>query len=241
MRVKDYVPKPFNPNNRMFECPIKDDINVSRYRVLVDQDMENNQVYLNLGYDDKVEYDSSFFLSYKDAAELGRLLTTAATAAYQGHAVLNGGKKEVEQLISDIKAHNVYSLYISPLSLYCDDPEDSFFGSMVIHIEYDLKDKIGTFNNFRIVSDNYGPKDETKYDHSAEVLKDEYKLVKVEIGVEKFKYLLKRISKKYAEYVVRNKASNNPSSKMTPKDNKDIAAMAHDIVEKIKQNPINKS
>lgn len=232
MRIKDYIPKLGKPQNRKFNCPIEDEINVSQYRVLVDRDIENGQVYLNLGYDDMVEYDSSFFLSYKDARELGKLLMDAADESYRGRAILDAGKKEVESLVTDLKAHNVFKLNITPISLYCEDPEDSFFGSMIILIEYSLKDDTNKLNKFMVISDNFGSNDKTKYDNVVDTLTNEYKVPHASFDIKKFKYLVSKIIRIYRQYIVVNKPVET-SSKMTPKDRQDIATMAKQIMNKI--------
>lgn len=235
MKVKDYVPKVSAPTNRMYNCPIKEDTGVSRYRVLVDQDIENNQVYINLGYDDKTEYDSSFFLSIQDARDLGKLLISAADHAYQGYSILNAGKKEVEALTIDLNAHNVHTLRIKPTALYVDDPEDSFFGSMIIFVEYSIKDNPNKLIKFMVISDNYGPLDVDKYANVIDTLRDKYKVTYPEFDSINYKNLILKISKTYSRFISSKNKATNDSAKMKPNDNQDIAALAKEIVSKMKK------
>ena len=102
-RPYNFVPEKIIPMTRHINCPVSEEIKVNKYKVLTDGDFINDTIYLELGYDDKSEYDSSFFLKSSDLRTLATNLLTLADAVEARHKLysisrewLDGIKKQLQ-------------------------------------------------------------------------------------------------------------------------------------------------
>lgn len=239
-KILDFVPKSYSPKNKDYNCAISDEINVKVYNTLIDSDFETNQVYLNLGYDNDERYDSSFFFNAEDALELGNELISSAISAINNHSIYIQSENFKNNLIQLIKLKQVKYLLIRFDRLFTDNPEDSMFGTMVLYIEYKLKDD--TMIEAIVLSDNMRNKNENWVDILVDELKNRYKVEIVDIDSTNWKFLWKSMEIKFNNWVKKNKSNRDykePVSQyqsMLPNNLRDsVKDIADRVMEKIKE------
>ena len=157
-----YIPKQNKPYNTRYKCPISKEKKIKKYSIIIDGDFENNQVYLNLGYDNKEEYDSSFFLTPQDAKALGDKLIEYSEYVEREHDKFRDSRKLITELKRQIKKKEISSIKIKCIGIYCTDIHDTLFGTLILNIQIKkINDDINL--SFRYLSDSISDKTESYF------------------------------------------------------------------------------
>lgn len=130
------IPTPTKPVNLKFYCPIAKDINCKYYRFTIDQDPIDKRVYLEMGFEDKSEFDVSAFLNPKDAKKLGERLVCLADTCISDSDDIDNGNSAVSRLKNSINANNVSKVKINIIGGYSDTVFDTNFGKLKFTIKY---------------------------------------------------------------------------------------------------------
>ena len=146
----NYLPKIKKPFSVKYDCPMPEELNIKKYDILIDSDPIDNQIYLELGYDNKGEYSSAYYLSPEHAMEIGY-----------------------------IKSDLIDEIEFKPLRLFTQDVEDSLFGRMVISIYY-KSEKLNIEKSFTILSNQIDTDTQKPLDEIIDFYKDHIKDVKVD-------------------------------------------------------------
>lgn len=230
------VPSSIKPFSTDYNCPLKE-INVKKYNVIIDGDTENDRIYLNLGYDNHREYDSSFFLNSKDALELGMKLIQYSHKATSTHEKYVRSKDWINKLKEFVKNKMITDIGIKCVSTFSDDPEDSLFGSLVLQIYYITR--TGYSDEAIVVSDIIGNKSYNYFDEIIEKLKNEYDVENIFIdsdGYKKFKTILDNKLNKWIEKTKRPQPLTQKVDTMIPNNLKDgVKDIADRVITKIKE------
>lgn len=231
-----FIPKETKPFYTEYDCPISDQINVKKYNVIIDSDIENDQVYLNLGYDHNEQYDCSFFLNSMDAFELADKLLNYACISMNKYRILERSKEWINTLKIYLQSHSIDFLMIKCQRLYTDDPEDTLFGTLVLKIGYHLKSSSDdTYKSAYIVSDNIRDKKEIYFEEVKNKLQ-ELEIDTLDIDTEGFKFLYKAMQKKLDKWIDKNKDNSNQQEipTMLPNNLKDsVQEVANRVIEKL--------
>lgn len=140
MRKTEYlinaIPTPTEPVNLKFDCPIAKDINCKYYRFTIDQDPIDKKVYIEMGFEDKSEFDVSAFLNPKDAKKLGERLVSLSNTCLSDSDDIDTGNKALSKLKNSINANNVSKVKINVIGGYSDTVFDTNFGKLKFTIKY---------------------------------------------------------------------------------------------------------
>lgn len=136
--MDNYVPKHIYPEMKDFDVPkdVSEVIHVEKYNVLVDGDSLDDKVYLNMGYDNKTEYDSSFFLTADDAYKLGEMLIKKSSAVLNASIVKARSEIFMYEFKKRLLLNEVVDVAITFLNPYTLNPEDTNFGKFIVRVEY---------------------------------------------------------------------------------------------------------
>ena len=130
------IPTPTEPMNLKFDCPIAKDINCKYYRFTIDQDPIDEKVYIEMGFEDKSEFDVSAFLNPKDAKILGERLVCLADTCISDSDDIDDGDRAVSRLKKSINANKVSKVKINVIGGYSDTVFDTNFGKLKFTIKY---------------------------------------------------------------------------------------------------------
>lgn len=233
-----FVPKDIKPFHTDYKCPISKEINVNKYNITIDGDVENNQIYLNLGYDNNTQYDCSFFLDAHDAIDLANRLAKYALDTLLNHNLIDYSKNWVHTLEILLRNKVVNAIDIKCVKLFTDDPEDTLFGTMVLRIYYTSTEISNEVASATIVSENMRDKKEDYFKEIKRKLKEEYGVKNVNVDEDGFVFLLQSMEIKLNKWIKKNKAkaaqNNNKVEPMIPNDLKDsVKDIADRVIEKI--------
>lgn len=234
-KIISYVPDETKPFKANYDCPISDQINVKQYNVTIDADSENNQVYLNLGYDHNRQYDCSFFLEAEDAFKLANKLLSYASTAITNNNQLRLSQCWIDGLVKLLKNKAIIDIGIKCIRLYSDDPEDSLFGNLVLQIYYTTKYS-NEIEEAIIVSDNMRDKQEDYFEEVERILKEEYKVENVFIDKDGFKFLIQSMEIKLNKWIKKNKKKNPPKQYIEPMIPNNLKDSVRDIANRVMQN-----
>ena len=131
---KNYVPEIKKPFVTTYDCPIPEELNIKKYNVIIDSDPIDNHVYLDLGYDNRDEYSSAFYLTSSQAIELGKQLMEYGVNALCKHSDYNTGEMQCNMLRNLVKSKMVEEIEIKPIKLFTMDVDDSLFGGMIVYV-----------------------------------------------------------------------------------------------------------
>ena len=233
-----FVPRDIKPFHTDYKCPISKEINVNKYNITIDGDVENNQIYLNLGYDNNTQYDCSFFLDAHDAIDLANRLAEYALDTLLNHNLIDYSKNWVHTLEILLRNKVVNAIDIKCVKLFTDDPEDTLFGTMVLRIHYTSTEISNEVASATIVSENMRDKKEDYFKEIKRKLKEEYGVKNVNVDEDGFVFLLQSMEIKLNKWIKKNKAksehNNNKVEPMIPNDLKDsVKDIADRVIEKI--------
>lgn len=233
-----FVPKDIKPFHTDYDCPISEEINVNKYNITIDGDVENNQIYLNLGYDNNTQYDCSFFLDAHDAMNLANKLAHYALDTILNNNLIEYSKNWVHTLEILLRNKVVNAIDIKCVKLFTDDPEDTLFGTMVLRIHYTSTGIFDKVASATIVSENMRDKKEDYFEEIERKLKEEYGVKNVNVDKDGFVFLLQSMEIKLNKWIKKNKAkaaqNNNKVETMIPNDLKDsVKDIADRVIEKI--------
>lgn len=224
-----FVPKQNKPYTTKYKCPVSEEINVEKYRITIDGDFENNQIYLNLGYDNKEEYDSSFFLSPQDAKALGHKLLEYSEYVEREHDKFKDSRKLIKELKKQIKKKEISSVKIKCIGIYCTDIHDTLFGTLILDIH------IGRINDinfsFRYLSDSISDKTESYFSDIYSELKSSG-IEDVYVDIDKYQKCYKIIKSE------KDKLSNQSQkvSPMIPRTaSDDLQSLVRNVQSKLKE------
>ena len=133
---KNYVPEIKKPFVTTYDCPIPEELNIKKYNVIIDSDPIDNHVYLDLGYDNRDEYNSAFYLTSSQAIELGKQLMEYGVNALCKHSDYHTGEMQCNMLRNLVKSKMVEEIEIKPIKLFTMDVDDSLFGRMIVYVSY---------------------------------------------------------------------------------------------------------
>lgn len=189
----DLVPKKISPLLQHIKCPISEQINVDKYKVLSDGDFINNIIYLELGYDDNSEYDSSFFIKTKDLKLIADSLYKLAENVDTRNKLYKLSREWINGLKKLLKENQVEKLYINPKYVYCTDIHDDLFSTIVFEVSYtDINNRQ---ESILLLSDSLIMETEDYLTSQTRHLKEKYPSLKeVYINNNQFKKLMKEIS-----------------------------------------------
>ena len=135
-KAKSYVPIIKKPFNTTYDCPMPEELNIKKYNILIDSDPIDNHIYLDLGYDNRDEYNSAFYLTPNQAIELGNQLMEYGIHTLTQHDEYNIGTMQSSILRNLIDAKAVEEIEITPIKLFTMDVDDSLFGRMIVDVSY---------------------------------------------------------------------------------------------------------
>lgn len=237
--IKSFIPSETKPFTANYNCPISDQINVKQYNVIIDADIENNQVYLNLGYDKNKQYDCSFFLNSEDAYKLANALSRYASITKDKYTLLEYSKHWTNTLITLLKNKTILNIEIKCIRLFTDDPEDSLFGTLVLEIQYITK-YLSETEKAIILSENMRDKQENYFEKVEKILKEKYNIQNIFIDKDGFKCLIQSMEIKLNKWIKANKKKNPPKQKiesMIPNDLKDdLKNISNRVISKLNEN-----
>lgn len=184
------VPYTIKQKELEIKCPLKEQFNVDHYRVLMDGDYVQGNIYLELGYDDNPEYDSGFFIPINDALKLAKSIIDITQSTLSNYNMVQEGKIVIDHIKTLFKYDEMKSIRIIPKYAYRDDPMDTMFGSIVMEVYYtDIDD-----NEYHAVllSEVYKYKDLMKYDTLVrDLVSKNNHLKEAEFDVKSFKSIIK--------------------------------------------------
>lgn len=189
----NFVPNKIIPLTRYIKCPVSEEIKVDNYKILTDGDFINDTIYLELGYDDKSEYDSSFFIKSSDLRTLATNLLTLADTIESGYKLYNISRQWLDGIKKQLQEGHIRSLHIFPKYIYCADIHDNLFSTIVFEVGYTrIDDK--EYKSALVLSDSMIMNTEDYLLLQTKDLKDKYPQLSVlEIDNNKFKKLMKKI------------------------------------------------
>lgn len=132
---KNMVPENKEPVLNTYKCNINA-LNIQNYRVLIDQDIIDDKIYLELGYDQNKEYDTAFYFDPKDALQIAENLLQAVEYVNASKGLLLESKQFVNIMEKRLKNHEIVTVNINPISLYTEDICDILFGRLIIEVSY---------------------------------------------------------------------------------------------------------
>lgn len=227
--IENKIPPRISPTNVEYKCPV-DDLNIDHYRVLLDGDMETNNIYIQLGYNNDEEYDSGFFLSLEDAINLAQRIVDKTNETLESYKVLEEGKIFIEALEVSMISNIITEINIRPISMYINNPNDSLFGSIIMEVSYTTRDN--KVYEARIISDPYKYKDLMKYENLENELKDKYDSIKhVVFDNNRFRELITKMKSINDEYMKSIEPEDNPVSEAK----QSLEDIAHEVMRKMNE------
>ena len=225
---KTYLPKEKKPFKVSYDCPLSEELNVKEYNVLIDSDPVENQIYINLGYDNRSEYDSAFYLSPQHAMEIGKKLIEYATHVDDQYLKYHTGEVELDILKSLLAANLVEEITIEPKKLFTMDVDDSLFGRMIIDISY-KSTLYDTEKSFTVLSQQI---DSDNSDDIIKYLEEHTKECKFDYL--QYKYLIDSMKTLRTKWLESHKRQKPKTEIMKKKE--DIGQLVDSVVDLIKNN-----
>ena len=228
----NYLPKIKKPFSVKYDCPMPEELNIKKYDILIDSDPIDNQIYLELGYDNKGEYSSAYYLSPEHAMEIGMKLIELASSTIKQNSIYEDGNTEYKILESYIKSDLIDEIEFKPIRLFTQDVEDSLFGRMVISIYY-KSEKLNIEKSFTILSNQIDTDTQKPLDEIIDFYKDHIKDVKVDdISYNYLQDSMITLRKKWLKY----HKGKNPGGKEYIKPKEELAELARSTIAEIRKN-----
>lgn len=123
------------PITKKYKCPIKK-LNIENYRITIDADPVDNQVYFELGFDDKHEYDTSMYINPVDAKRLAKDLDKIAEDCIEENHKVVVADHTLDNMIDYLKDGIITRCEVTVLDGYHDTVFDTMFGKLQIQVAF---------------------------------------------------------------------------------------------------------
>ena len=228
---KNYVPEIKKPFVTTYDCPIPEELNIKKYNVIIDSDPIDNHVYLDLGYDNRDEYNSAFYLTSSQAIELGKQLMEYGVNALCEHSDYNTGETQCNMLRNLVKSKMVEEIEIKPIKLFTMDVDDSLFGRMIVDISY-RSTQYDISKSFTVLSQPIDTDDVSYIDNLKKYL-EEHSVQSIKIDDLQYDFLCDSICTLRKKWLKAHKGK-SPERKEYMKPREDLAQLAQATIDKIK-------
>lgn len=229
----NYVPTVKNPFTNTYDCPMPEELNIKKYNITIDSDPIDNHIYLDLGYDNRDEYSSAFYLTPQQATELGNRLIEFSTETLLSYIDYRQGEMENEILKHLVDSNMVEEIIIEPVKLFTMDVDDSLFGRMIIDISYKstLCDKP---KSYRMLSQPIDT-DNVSYIEDLKKYLEDHGVKSIKIDDLQYDFLRDSICTLRKKWLKAHKGK-GPERKEYMKPREDLAQLAKATMEQIKRN-----
>lgn len=128
------------PITEKYKCSIAKKLNIENYRITIDADPVDNQLYFELGFDDSHDYDTSMYIDANDAKRLSLELDKIADACIEEHHKVEVANRTLDDMINYLKDGIITKCEIIVLDGYHDTVFDTMFGKLQIQIAFYYED-----------------------------------------------------------------------------------------------------
>ena len=229
----NFLPKIKRPFTDTYDCPMQEELNIKKYNVTIDSDPINNHIYLDLGYDDREEYNSAFYLTPVHAIEIGKQLMEHGVHALTEYSTYLSGEMECSMLKILIESNRVDEIIINPIKLFTMDVDDSLFGRMIVDISY-RSTQYDISKSFTVLSQPIDTDDVSYIDNLKKYL-EEHNVQSIKIDDLQYDFLCDSICTLRKKWLKAHKGK-NPERKEYMKPREDLAQLAKSTIEQIKHN-----
>lgn len=233
------IPAKFNPIEEDFKSALVTFIDdYMTYNSIVDSDGQSNLVYLEMGYNNDKNYQSSFFFHPSDARQLANNILKAVDAAEASHKCLDEGSKYAFIIKAALILGVVEKFKIEAIRPYTLDPSDTMFGTVEIQLDFTAKlgdDKIEL--NLDMISDSIFTHENYFEYLYYDILLEKYKIdpEKVSINLEHINnIIIPNIQEKSDEFKS-NLEKANTVEPIKPIEKQDTKELAEILTKKIKE------
>ena len=227
----NFLPKIKRPFTDTYDCPMQEELNIKKYNVTIDSDPINNHIYLDLGYDDREEYNSAFYLTPVHAIEIGKQLMEHGVHALTEYSTYLSGEMECSTLKILIESNRVDEIIINPIKLFTMDVDDSLFGRMIVDISY-RSTQYDISKSFTVLSQPIDTDDVSYIDNLKKYL-EEHNVQSIKIDDLQYDFLCDSICTLRKKWLKAHKGK-NPERKEYMKPREDLAQLAQATIDKIK-------
>lgn len=227
----NFLPEIKRPFTDTYDCPMQEELNIKKYNVTIDSDPINNYIYLDLGYDDREEYNSAFYLTPVHAIEIGRQLMEHGVHALTEYSTYLSGEMECSMLKILIESNRVDEIIINPIKLFTMDVDDSLFGRMIVDISY-RSTQYDISKSFTVLSQPIDTDDVSYIDNLKKYL-EEHNVQSIKIDDLQYDFLCDSICTLRKKWLKAHKGK-NPERKEYMKPREDLAQLAQATIDKIK-------
>lgn len=227
----NFLPKIKRPFTDTYDCPMQEELNIKKYNVTIDSDPINNHIYLDLGYDDREEYNSAFYLTPVHAIEIGKQLMEHGVHALTEYSTYLSGEMECSMLKILIESNRVDEIIINPIKLFTMDVDDSLFGRMIVDISY-RSTQYDISKSFTVLSQPIDTDDVSYIDNLKKYL-EEHNVQSIKIDDLQYDFLCDSICTLRKKWLKAHKGK-NPERKEYMKPREDLAQLAQATIDKIK-------
>ena len=210
----DLIPYQKKPYQKDFDCKAKEELKVDKYNVTIDSDPVDNLLYLELGYDNKEEYSSAFFISPEDAYTIGRELQERAMRLLSANREYSDSKYLLDLFKERLANNNIKELHYHPIKLYTEDVDDTLFGRMISELSYITKD--GKEESFKYLTDQMQGVDK-KYLYNLVLELENKNIDVIDVNINGFEFLWGKIKLIREKWLNKNKKKDTIKT-MTPKE-----------------------
>lgn len=227
----NFLPKIKRPFTDTYDCPMQEELNIKKYNVTIDSDPINNHIYLDLGYDDREEYNSAFYLTPVHAIEIGKQLMEHGVHALTEYSTYLSGEMECSMLKILIESNRVDEIIINPIKLFTMDVDDSLFGRMIVDISY-RSTQYDISKSFTVLSQPIDTDDVSYIDNLKKYL-EEHNVQSIKIDDLQYDFLCDSICTLRKKWLKAHKGK-SPERKEYMKPREDLAQLAQATIDKIK-------
>lgn len=132
----DGVCKEVKPLTGKYDCAISKKLNIKDYRITIDADPVDDQVYFELGFDDSHDYDTSMYIKSADASRIAYQLYQVASECTQEHHKVVVAENTLNSMINYLKDGVVTKCEVRVIDGYYDTVFDTMFGKLIIEIVF---------------------------------------------------------------------------------------------------------
>lgn len=227
----NFLPKIKRPFTDTYDCPMQEELNIKKYNVTIDSDPINNHIYLDLGYDDREEYNSAFYLTPVHAIEIGKQLMEHGVHALTEYSTYLSGEMECSILKTLIESNRVDEIIINPIKLFTMDVDDSLFGRMIVDISY-KSTQYNISKSFTVLSQPIDT-DNVSYIDNLKKYLEEHNVQSIKIDDLQYDFLCDSICTLRKKWLKTHKGK-SPERKEYMKPREDLAQLAQATIDKIK-------
>lgn len=224
---KNMVPENKEPVLNTYKCNINA-LNIQNYRVLIDQDIIDDKIYLELGYDQNKEYDTAFYFDPKDALQIAENLLQAVEYVNASKGLLLESKQFVNIMEKRLKNHEIVTVNINPISLYTEDIYDILFGRLIIEVSYTDTSNITT--GIILLSDTFKASDVNMFVKNVTSALSKYGVTDININEAALFFIIEKMRLIFRKQIDTNKLKVEYAK---PKEFTDAEKYAREIMKKI--------